>query len=144
MLFFLCGVIRGVQSSDRACGGHKTRGSGPTQAPETQEAAGPLLPGAGVRAGAPLQAAEVPVRPGERPPGRRAQTHPDPSEDLVPEQEVQVQAAEAGPEPGDGVSAAAQEGLGAGAGAGWEALPGGRHSHLQPLLQRGPHQPFHL
>lgn len=75
---FLSGVIRGVQSSDRARVGHKTRGFGPTQDSKTQEAACPLLPGAGVRAGASLQAAEVPVRPRERPPGRRAQTHPDP------------------------------------------------------------------
>lgn len=137
-------MIRGLQPSDRACGRHKNRGRKATQAPETQEAAGPVLPGAGVRAGAPLQAAEIPVRAGERPPRRGAKTHPYPGEDLVPEQEVQVQAAAAGPEPGDGVSAAAQEGVGAGAGAGWEALPGGRHSPLQPLLQYGSPQPFHL
>lgn len=55
-----------------------------------------------------------------------------------------MQTAKAGPELGDGVSAAAQEGVGAGAGARWEALPGGRLNHLQPLLQYGSHQPFHL
>lgn len=142
-LFFPSGAIRRVQFCERARG-HQTRRPGSSQTPETQEAARPFFAGPGVRAGAPLQAAEIPVRPGERPPGRRAQTHPDPGEDLVPEQEVQVQAAEAGPEPGDGVGAAAQEGVGAGAGAGWEALSGGGCSHLQPLVQHGSHQPFLL
>ena len=144
MIVSLSSSIARLQSSSRARGGHEDRGRGPTQAPQAQEAAGALLPGAGVRAGAALQAAAVPVRPGEGPPGRGAQADPDPGEDLVPEQEVQVQAAAAGPEPGDGVPAAAQEGVGAGAGAGREALFGGGHGHIQPLLQHGSHQPFHL
>lgn len=55
-----------------------------------------------------------------------------------------MQTAAAGPEPGDGVSAAAAEGVGAGPGTGREALSGGGHSHLQPVLQHEPHQPLHL
>ena len=63
-----------------------------------QEAAGALLSGAGVRAGAALQAAEVPVRPGERTPGRTDPPHPEPGEDLVPEPPLQAEAAGQGQE----------------------------------------------
>lgn len=58
-----------------------------------QEAAGSLLTGAGVRAGAALQAAEVPVRAGEGAPGRTDPPHPEPGQDLVPEPPVQTEAA---------------------------------------------------
>lgn len=144
VFFFPRALIRGLQSSNRVLGGYQVWRSGPAKGPATQEAPGPLLPGAGVRAGASLQAAKVPVRPGERPPGRRAQTHPNPGENLVPEQKVQVQASAAGPKPGDGVSAAATEGVGAGPGAGRKALSSGGHSHLQPGLQHESHQPLQL
>ena len=63
-----------------------------------QEAAGALLPGAGVRAGAALQAAEVPVRPGAGAPGRADPPHPEPGEDLVPEPPLQAEAAGQGQE----------------------------------------------
>lgn len=128
MIFSLSGPFRGVQSSCRACGGYKNRGPGPTQAPETQEAAGPLLPGAGVRAGAPLQAAEVPVRPGEGPPGRGAQTHPDPGEDLVPEPPLQDEerpGRRCAAGPGDGAASGAAQARCSDPGAGRETF-----SHL--------------
>lgn len=139
-----CRFLRGLQSSGGAGGQRTERGAAAAEVPPAQEAAGPVLPGSGLRAGAALQAAAVPVRPRERPPGRRAQAHPDPGQDLVPEPEVQVQAAEAGPEPGDGVSAAAPQGVGAGVSAGREAMSGGGRSRLQPTLLCGPHQPLHL
>lgn len=100
-------------------------------AEDQEETPRPLLPGSGVWAGAALQAAALPVRPGERAPGQLPETHLHPGQDLVPEQEVQMQEAAAGQDSGDGRSspsppppptAAAQEGGCAGAGPGRQAL----------------------
>lgn len=63
-----------------------------------QEAPRALLAGAGVRAGAALQAAEVPVRPGEGAPGRTHPPHPEPGQNLVPEPPLQTEAAGQGQE----------------------------------------------
>ena len=87
-----------------------------------QEAAGALLQGADLRAGAPLPAAALPVRPGEGAPGRAHPPHPEPGEDLVPEPPLQDEAGPGGAQPGGAAAAARPQGGHPGPGAGRETV----------------------
>ncbi|MEQ2202369.1 hypothetical protein XENOCAPTIV_025365, partial [Xenoophorus captivus] len=69
--------------------GHRVREARHQAAEDQEEAPRPFLAGPGVRAGAALQAAALPVCPGEGAPGQLPETHLHPGQDLVPEQEVQ-------------------------------------------------------
>lgn len=86
----LCRDARDGRRSGRD-GLHQVHGDAARRA--AQEAPGALLSGAGVRAGAALQTAEVPVGPGERAPGRTDPPHPEPGQNLVPEPSLQTEAA---------------------------------------------------
>lgn len=105
-----------------------------------KEAPDPLLSVPGVWVGETLQAAALPVRPGERTPGADSKTHLHPGQDLVSEQAVQMQASEAGHVTGaGGVPTSTEEDSGTGAGAGREAV--WRRSLSFHSLQRNPGTP---
>ena len=116
----------------------------PVQHPEEEEACA-VLAGAGLRAGATLQAAEIPVGAGEGAPGQHDPPDPDPGEDLVPKPPLQdeeagerqgVAAADAAGQrllPAAAAAAAAVPAQGGRAGAGErrEAVPRQRpHAHI--------------
>lgn len=77
-----------------------------------KEAQGALLAGAGLRAGAALQAAEVPVGAGEGAPGRTDPPHPQPGKNLVPEPPLQTEAAGQGQERAAAAGARRKRGCG--------------------------------
>lgn len=76
----------------------------PVPADPAPKAPSPLHPGPGVRARAPLQAAEVSLGPRTRAPGQPHPPHAHPGQDMVPEPPLQVQ--EASEREGNGRAAA--------------------------------------